>query len=120
MIPVTILWGSATKKLIGAGVDSPRLTRDIATLVGHHDVPVRSVSIGDGRASEQISLQRRLILEAADIRAIERGTALLLATGTRPALIDLQPWHARPDAAQIDAARLRAEAAIQSAAWEAL
>ncbi len=137
MIPVTILqsykqgvtvwgepgmaalWGSATKKLIGAGVDSPRLARDIATLVGYHDVPVRSISVGDGRASEQISFQRRLILEAADIRAIERGTALLLATGTRPALINLRPWHARPDAPLIDATRLRAEAAVQSAAQAA-
>jgi type IV secretory pathway TraG/TraD family ATPase VirD4 len=137
MIPVTILqsyeqgvtvwgepgmaalWSSATKKLIGAGVDSPRLTRDVALLVGHHDVPVRSVSIVDGRATEQITFQRRLILEAADIRAIQRGTALLLATGIRPALVDLRPWHARPDAPQIDAARLRAEAAIQRAAQTA-
>jgi type IV secretory pathway TraG/TraD family ATPase VirD4 len=134
MIPVTILqsyeqgesvwgtqgmaalWGSATKKLIGAGVDSPRLTRDVAMLVGHHDVPVRSVSVGDGRASEQISWQRRLILEAADIRSIERGSALLLASGVRPALLDLRPWTTRPDATRIDAARLRAEAAIQRAA----
>ena len=137
MIPVTILqsyeqgaqlwgepgmaalWGSATKKLVGAGVDSPRLARDVAVLVGHHDVPVRSISVGDGRASEQISFQRRMILEAADIRAIERGTALLLATGTRPALLDLRPWHTGSGAAQIDAARLRAEAAIQRAAQAA-
>jgi type IV secretory pathway TraG/TraD family ATPase VirD4 len=134
MIPVTILqsyeqgitvwsehgmaalWGSATKKLIGSGVDSPRLTRDVAVLIGHHDVPVRSVSVGDGRSSEQISFQRRMILEAADIRALELGTALLLASGSRPALLDLRPWHAGPDAARIDAARLRAEAAIQRAA----
>ena len=110
------LWGAATKKLIGASVHSPRLARDVAVLVGHHDVPVRSVSVGDGRASEQISYQRRLILEAADIAAIERGTALLLSAGNRPALLDLRPWYASPDAAQIDAARLRAEAAIQRAA----
>ena len=137
MIPVTILqsyeqgitvwsehgmaalWGSATKKLIGAGIDSPRLTRDVAVLIGHHDVPVRSLSVGDGRSSEQISFQRRMILEAADIRAIERGTALLLASGSRPALLDLRPWHADPDAPRIDAARLRAEAAIQRAAQAA-
>ena len=67
------LWGAATRKLIGAGVDSPRLARDVAVLVGHHDVPVRSVSVGDGRASEQISYQRRLILEAADIRGHRAG-----------------------------------------------
>jgi type IV secretory pathway TraG/TraD family ATPase VirD4 len=137
MIPVTILqsyeqgitvwsehgmaalWGSATKKLIGAGVDSPRLTRDVAVLIGHHDVPVRSISTGDGRASEQVSYQRRMILEAADIRALEQGTALLLASGSRPALLDLHPWHARSDAPRIDAARQRAEAAIQRAAQAA-
>ena len=110
------LWGASTRKLIGASVHSPRLARDVAVLVGHHDVPVRSVSVGDGRASEQISWQRRLILEAADIAAIERGTALLLSAGNRPALLDLRPWYASPDAEQIDAARLRAEAAIQRVA----
>jgi type IV secretory pathway TraG/TraD family ATPase VirD4 len=113
------LWGASTRKLIGASVHSPRLARDVAVLVGHHDVPVRSVSTGDGRASEQISYQRRLILEAADIAAIERGTALLLSAGNRPALLDLRPWYASPDAARIDAARLRAEAAIQRAAQAA-
>ena len=110
------LWGAATQKLIGASVDSPRLARDVAILVGHHDVPVRSISVGDGRASEQISFQRRMIMEAADIAAIERGTALLLAIGNRPALLGLRPWYAGPDAPRIDAARLRAEAAIQRAA----
>ena len=113
------LWGAATRKLIGASVHSPRLARDVALLVGHHDVPVRSVSVGDGRASEQISFQRRLILEAADIAAIKRGTALLLSAGTRPALLGLRPWYASPDAPRIDAARLRAEAAIQHAAQAA-
>ena len=107
------LWGSATKKLIGAGVDSPRLTQDVAILVGHHDVPVRSISYGDGRASEQISLQRRMILEAADIRAIPLFEALLLAPGTRPAMIRLRPWHARPDAPQIKAASERSAEAIK-------
>jgi type IV secretory pathway TraG/TraD family ATPase VirD4 len=137
MIPVTILqsyeqgetvwgtkgmaalWGASTRKLIGASVHSPRLARDVATLVGHHDLPVRSVSTGDGRASEQISWQRRLILEAADIAAIKVGTALLLSAGTRPALLDLHPWYASPGAARIDAARRRAEAAIQHAAQAA-
>jgi type IV secretory pathway TraG/TraD family ATPase VirD4 len=110
------LWGAATKKIIGAGVDSPRLTRDLAVLIGHTDVPVASVTVGDGRASEQVSFQRRLILEAADIRAMTRGTAILLAAGTKPALLDMRPWQARPDAAQITAAMRRAEDAIRQAA----
>ena len=110
------LWGAGTKKVIGAGVDSPRLARDLATLVGQHDVPVASVSYGDGRASRQVSLRRQDILEPADIRALPPGTALLLATGIRPALISLRPWYAGPHAAQIAAAIARAEDAMQRAA----
>ena len=101
------LWGEATKKIIGAGVDSPRLARDLATLVGQHDVPVRTISYGDGRASESVSLRRQDILEPAAIRALPPGTALLLATGIRPALIRLTPWYQGPHATQI-AQELRA------------
>ena len=110
------LWGAATKKVIGAGIDDPRHARDLATLVGQHDVPVISVSYGDGRASQQVSLRRQEILDAADIRALAPGSALLLATGARPALVSLRPWYSGPKAAQITAAIAQAEAAMQRAA----
>lgn len=110
------LWGAATRKVIGSGIDDPRLARDLATLVGQHDVPIRSASYGDGRTSEQISLRRQDILQPADIRALAPGTALLLATGARPALIRLRPWYAGPAASQIADAIRDAEAAMQQAA----
>ncbi|MEN3541260.1 hypothetical protein AAH991_39530, partial [Microbispora sp. ZYX-F-249] len=94
------------------GVDSPRLARDLATLVGQHDVPVRSLSYGERHAGEQISLRRQDILEPAAIRALEPGTALLLATGVRPALLKLRPWYTGPHGADIAAARDRAVALI--------
>jgi len=110
------LWGAATKKVIGAGIDDPRHARDLATLVGQHDVPVTSVTYGDGRTSRQVSLRRQEILDAADIRALAPGSALLLATGARPALVSLRPWYSGPQAAQITAAIAQAEAAMQRAA----
>lgn len=113
------LWGAATKKVIGAGVDSPRLARDLATLVGQHDVPVRTISYGDGRASESVTLRRQDILEPAAIRALPPGTALLLATGIKPALIHLTPWYAGPRAAQISAAIDVAQDQIRERAIEA-
>ena len=112
------LWGAATKKIIGAGVDSPRLTRDLATLVGQHDVPVRTISYGEGRASESVSLRRQDILEPAAIRALPPGTALLLATGIRPALIRLQRWYEGPDAEAIGAAQRAAQDQIRGRAIE--
>ena len=97
------LWGAATIKLIGAGVDSPRLARDVSTLVGQHDVPVRSIGLGEGRGvSENISLRRQDILEPAAVRAIPQGSALLLVSGVRPALIQLRNWFSGPRHAEID------------------
>jgi type IV secretory pathway TraG/TraD family ATPase VirD4 len=113
------LWGAATKKIIGAGVDSPRLARDLATLVGQHDVPVRTVSYGDGRASESVSLRRQDILEPAAIRALPPGTALLLATGIKPALIHLTPWYEGPRFAEISAAQQAAQELIREHAIKA-
>jgi type IV secretory pathway TraG/TraD family ATPase VirD4 len=113
------LWGAATKKIIGAGVDSPRLARDLATLVGQHDVPVRTLSYGEGRASESVSLRRQDILEPAAIRALPPGTALLLATGIKPALIRLTPWYTGPRAAEITAAQQAAQELIREQATAA-
>jgi type IV secretory pathway TraG/TraD family ATPase VirD4 len=113
------LWGAATKKVIGAGVDSPRLTRDLATLVGQHDVPVRTLNYGDGRVSESISLRRQDILEPAAIRALPPGTALLLATGIKPALIRLTPWYAGPRARAITDAVHTAQELIRDRARQA-
>jgi type IV secretory pathway TraG/TraD family ATPase VirD4 len=113
------LWGAATKKIIGTGVDSPRLTRDLATLVGQHDVPVRTVNYGDGRASESVSLRRQDILEPAAIRALPPGTALLLATGIKPALIHLTPWYAGPRAGEITKAVEAAQQRIRDGAVQA-
>jgi type IV secretory pathway TraG/TraD family ATPase VirD4 len=113
------LWGAATKKIIGAGVDSPRLTRDLATLVGQHDVPVRTLNYGDGRVSESVSLRRQDILEPAAIRALPPGTALLLATGIKPALIRPTPWYAGPRATQITAALEAAQEQIRQGANKA-
>jgi type IV secretory pathway TraG/TraD family ATPase VirD4 len=110
------LWGAATKKIIGAGVDSPRLARDLATLTGQHDVPIRTVNYGGGHASESVSLRRQDILEPAAIRALPPGTALLLATGVKPALIRTTPWHAGPRAAEIATAVQAAQERVREQA----
>jgi hypothetical protein len=113
------LWGAGTVKVIGAGLDSPRLVRDLATLVGQHDVPVSSLGYGDGRGSEQISLRRQDILDPAAIRSLRPGSALLLATGARPALLTLRPWYAESGAATIATCVAAAEATIATAACRA-
>lgn len=102
------LWGAATRKLIGAGIDDTGLARDLSTMVGQHDVSVSSVSYAE-RTSESVSLRRQEILDAAAIRALPRGSALLLATGMKPALVNLKPWYKSPRAKEIGTAFKKAE-----------
>lgn len=107
------LWGAATIKLIGAGMDDPTFAEDLSRLVGDHDVPTVSRNTGGGRgfgggSSRTHATRQQRILPASAVRELAKGRALLLATGTKPALITLQPWYTGPHAAQITAAQTTA------------
>lgn len=98
------LWSASTVKLIGAGLDDSRHADDISRLVGEHDVATASMTRdASGHSSWNTSVQRRRILEPGQVRALPRGQALLLATGARPAMVELQPWYAGPGATRVSA-----------------
>jgi type IV secretory pathway TraG/TraD family ATPase VirD4 len=98
------LWSASTCKLLGAGLDDAKLAEDVSRLVGDHDVPVRSVNRGGGRVSDSVSLRRQRILPPEQLRGLPRGSALLLATGCRPAMVSLMPWYESSRAGAIEAA----------------
>jgi type IV secretory pathway TraG/TraD family ATPase VirD4 len=98
------LWSAATCKLLGAGLDDARFVEDVSRLVGEHDVAVRSVSRGSGRASESVSARRQRVLPPEHLRALPKGSALLLATGCRPAMVSLLPWYRERRADEINEA----------------
>ncbi|KWX05873.1 membrane protein [Carbonactinospora thermoautotrophica] len=114
------LWGAATVKLLGAGLDDARFVDDVSRLVGEHDVDVTSVSRGGGGRSVSVSPRRERILPADKIRALPKGRALLLVTGVRAALVKLRPWYAEPGADRIAAAVKAEEHAIAERAKKAL
>lgn len=95
------LWSAATKKIIGAGVDDWNLASGLATLIGQHTIPRASYSKGREGYSRSLSEQREQRLEASEIRAMPKGTALLLATGTPVAQIALRPWYREASMAHI-------------------
>ena len=111
-IGMDTLWSAATIKVIGAGIDDARVAEDLSRLIGEEDVDVRSTSWGDGRYSRQASTRRQRILDAADVRALPRSTAILLSTGARAALISLLPWYTGPHRDAITAATTTAEAEL--------
>jgi type IV secretory pathway TraG/TraD family ATPase VirD4 len=111
------LWSAATVKLVGAGIDDAKLAEDLSRLVGEHDVPVGSLTRdGSGLASWQTSTRRQRVLEPAQIRSLDKGTALLLATGIPVALVRLLPWYEGPHAKALGAATAEATEAITARA----
>ncbi|MEU7926727.1 TraM recognition domain-containing protein [Micromonospora sp. NPDC049107] len=106
------LWGAATIKLLGAGLDDADFVEKVSKLVGQHDVSTLSVSRSRDGSSRSTSFRQENILPPDRIRALPKGTALLLATGIRPAVIRLRPWYKEPDAARISAAAKQEVAAI--------
>jgi type IV secretory pathway TraG/TraD family ATPase VirD4 len=98
------MWSAATVKLLGAGLDDADFVDKIARLVGQHDTKTASWSRSRDGSSRSYSYRQEQILPADKIRALPKGTALLLATGVRPALIRLRPWYKEPNAGPISAA----------------
>ncbi|GIJ75750.1 Type IV secretory pathway, VirD4 component, TraG/TraD family ATPase [Micromonospora phaseoli] len=111
------LWSAATIKLLGAGLDDADFVDKVAKLVGQHDVRTPSYSRSKEGSSRSVSYRQEQVLPADKIRALPKGTALLLATGVRPALIRLRPWYKEPGAGVISAAaRAEVQAITERAA----
>ncbi|WP_405523504.1 TraM recognition domain-containing protein [Streptomyces canus] len=106
------LWSAATIKLVGSGIDDADFADKLSRLVGDHDVRTVSVSTSESGKSRSVSMRQERVLPADAIRAMPKGSALLLATGIRPALLDLKPWYREPDADRLGAASAQATAAI--------
>ena len=105
------LWSAATIKLVGSGIDDADFADKLSRLVGDHDVRTVSVSTSESGKSTSVSMRQERVLPADAIRALPKGSALLLATGVRPALLDLKPWYREPDADRLGAAAPKATAA---------
>ena len=115
------LWSAATVKLVGAGVDDHDFLRRLSGLIGEHDVEKLSTSHGRGTGpARQYSTTREPVLPVSTLRALPRTHAVLLATGRRAGLGELQPWYREPDAADITSYSATALAELRHAARAAL
>ncbi|WP_051838647.1 type IV secretory system conjugative DNA transfer family protein [Streptomyces sp. NRRL WC-3742] len=115
------MWSAATVKVLGAGLDDPDFAEDISRLIGDHKVTESSISHGSGGRSVSVSRRKERIMDAAQVRALPKGRALLLVTGARVALVRLRPWYLDPGAAELSAAtKAEVQAITDRAAQKAM
>lgn len=99
------LWTAANAKLYMGGVDEDQFLSSLSQLVGEYDTTSRSVSSSSSGRSSSLQNRRERILDPADLRAMPRGRAILLYSGTPPVLLRTVPWMQGPHAKAIETAR---------------
>ncbi|RGE19090.1 type IV secretory system conjugative DNA transfer family protein [Leucobacter sp. wl10] len=97
------LWSASNVKLYLGGISEADFLRELAELIGDYDKETSSVSYNRGVRSTNHQLRRERILDAAELAALPRGRAVMLASGTRAALLETTPWMAGPHAAAVRA-----------------
>lgn len=122
------LWSASNVAVYGGGVKETGFLEDLSRMIGDYDRQTSSVSTGKGHRTVNRQLHRERILDVADLAALPKGRAVVLASGSRPTLIRTQPWMRGPHAEAVRASivnhdpqaeRTLREAAAELAAVEA-
>jgi type IV secretory pathway TraG/TraD family ATPase VirD4 len=107
---MTKLWSSASIRVYGGGEVDPRFLGTLSELIGDYEARTTSVSVQHGRGggrSTTTSTRVERILEVADLAALPIGRAVVFASGSRPILVQTEPWYAGPQADRVRAAMAR-------------
>ena len=95
------LWSAATIKVYGGGVSEVDFLSDLSQLIGEFSQQTSSVSYAKGGRSTTHATQRERILDVADLAALPKGRAIVLAAGAPPALVRTLPWMTGPRANEV-------------------
>jgi len=114
------LWSASNVKVYGGGVSEASFLEDLSRMIGDYDRLSSSTSHGRGHRSVSQQLHRERILDVADLAAMPKGRAVVLASGSRPTLVRTVPWmsgsHADAVKASIAAHDPQAQRTITEAA----
>jgi type IV secretory pathway TraG/TraD family ATPase VirD4 len=101
------IWDAAIVKVVLGGSANADDLADLSRLTGERAVREWSETRHGSQAGRSVSssVRYRPVLEAAELRRLRFGTALLLLRSAAPVVMALRPWTARPDARALRAAR---------------
>ena len=97
------LWSASNVKVYGGGVSEAGFLEDLSRMIGDYDRLSSSTSHGRGQRTVSQQLHRERILDVADLAALPKGRAVVMASGSRPTLIRTQPWMSGPHAGEVEA-----------------
>jgi len=96
------LWSAANVKVYGGGVSEVGFLQELSQLIGDHDRRSVSANVSsDGRSTTR-SLSDMTTMDVADLGALPRGRAVVIASGAPTTLVETVPWMAGPHADAIN------------------
>jgi type IV secretory pathway TraG/TraD family ATPase VirD4 len=103
------LWSAANVRVYGGGVSDTRFLGDLSELAGEYELreyqTSRESEFGGWSGARAISesTRRERVLQVSDLGAMPPGRALVLASGTKPVLVETVPWWEGAYAAEVQA-----------------
>ncbi|MGW5880215.1 type IV secretory system conjugative DNA transfer family protein [Nocardiopsis terrae] len=97
------IWSASNVKVYGGGVSEVAFLQELSQLIGDYDREAISASVSrDGRSTSH-QLTSQAAMDVADLGAIPRGRAVVIASGAPPTLIATVPWMQGPHSVAIRA-----------------
>ncbi|MCS0635011.1 TraM recognition domain-containing protein [Streptomyces sp. LP05-1] len=103
------LWSAANIRVYGGGVSDTRFLGDLSELAGEFELreysTTRESESGgwSGNRTVNESVRRERVLQVSDLGSLPPGRALVLASGTKPVLVETIPWWQGPHARSVQA-----------------
>ena len=90
------LWSAANIKVYGGGVAEDCFLRALSDLIG--DYSYTSVSVSTGKSGRSRSRQegKEHIFDVSNLAEVDRGRAVVLASGASATLVRTLPWYTGP------------------------
>jgi type IV secretory pathway TraG/TraD family ATPase VirD4 len=99
------LFGASVIRLIGRGLIDVKFLEEMSKAIGEQDVQRHTTSRSSGRSggsrTENMNWTREPILSPADLAQLPPRRAVVVASGERAVVLQLLPWHERPEMAAL-------------------
>lgn len=105
------LWSASNIKLYIGGVAETPFLEQLSQTIGDRELRTETVTRSQGDPSFAVQTSTERILTVAELAAMPRGRAIVVASGSRPTLVRTVPWWQGDHAAGIRASIAAADAA---------
>ncbi|MDQ0636361.1 type IV secretory pathway TraG/TraD family ATPase VirD4 [Arthrobacter pascens] len=97
------IWSAANVKVYGGGVAEEGFLRALSDLIGDYSYTNVSVSSGKSGSSRSRQEGKERIFDVSNLAELDRGRAVVLASGAPATLVRTLPWYTGPHKEAVEA-----------------